>query len=206
MPFPWSVKLRPVGRPPALKLTRSPSESAAETLKLRQAIASGKLSASGGRGVPVHLKLDDGVTYPIDGRLQFADVTVDQTTGSVTLRALFPNPRGFLLPGLYVRAVVVEGVDPNGILVPQRAVTRNEKGQPSVFVVGPGGKVHPREITTGRTVGDKWLVTSGLAAADRVIVDGLQDLARQGYLQLGYDTAATCWIRGRARDQSDAGG
>ncbi len=150
------------------------TQSAPETLKLRQEIANGRLGSGGAAGVAVHLKLDNDVAYPLDGRLEFTDVTVDQTTGSVTLRARFPNPKGFLLPGLYVRAVVVEGVDPNAILVPQRAVSRNEKGLPSALVVGPDGKVHPRDIVTARTIGDQWLVTSGLAAGDRVIVDGLQ--------------------------------
>ena len=152
------------------------TQSAPEVLKLRQAIDSGKLGASGEAGVAVHLKLDDGVTYPVDGRLKFTDVTVDQTTGSVTLRAQFPNPRGFLLPGLYVRAVIVEGVDRSAILAPQRGVSRNEKGSPSAMVVDASGKAQERDIVTSRTIGDKWLVTSGLVPGDRLIVDGLQSV------------------------------
>ena len=152
------------------------TQSAPEVMRLRQDIARGSLGASGEAGVAVHLKLDDGVVYPMDGRLKFTDVTVDQSTGSVTLRAEFPNPRGFLLPGLYVRAVIVEGVDRNAILAPQLGVARNEKGSPTAMVVGPDGKVQQRDIVTSRTIGDQWLVTSGLAAGDRLIVDGLQSV------------------------------
>ncbi len=150
------------------------TQSAPEVLRLRQSIASGRLGAGGEAAVVVRLKLDDGVAYPIDGRLEFTDVTVDQNTGSVTLRAKFPNPRGFLLPGFYVRAVIVEGVDNNAILAPQRGVARNEKGDPTAMVVDASGKARQRDLTTSRTVGDQWLVTSGLAAGDRLIVDGLQ--------------------------------
>lgn len=150
------------------------TQSAPEVLRLRQSIASGRLGTGGEASVVVHLKLDDGVAYPLDGRLEFTDVTVDQNTGSVTLRAKFPNPRGFLLPGLYVRAVIVEGVDTNAILAPQRGVARNEKGDPTALVVDANGRAQQRDLTTSRTVGDQWLVTSGLAAGDRLIVDGLQ--------------------------------
>ncbi len=150
------------------------TQSAPEVLRLRQDIAKGSLGASGEAGVAVHLKLDNGVAYPMDGRLKFTDVTVDPATGSVTLRAEFPNPRGFLLPGLYVRAVIVEGIDRNAILVPQRGVARNEKGAPTAMVVDANGKAQQRDIVTSRTIGDKWLVSSGLAAGDRLIVDGLQ--------------------------------
>jgi membrane fusion protein (multidrug efflux system) len=152
------------------------TQSAPEVLRLRQEIARGNLGASGAAGVAVHLKLDNGVTYPMDGRLKFTDVTVDPTTGSVTLRAEFPNPRGFLLPGLFVRAVIVEGVDHDAILAPQRGVSRNEKGAPTAMVVDANGKAQQRDIVTSRTIGDKWLVTSGLAAGDRLIVDGLQSV------------------------------
>ena len=152
------------------------TQSAPEVLRLRQEIASGKLGSGGEAGVAVHLKLDNGVTYPMDGRLKFTDVTVDPTTGSVTLRAEFPNPRGFLLPGLYVRAVIVEGVDHNAILAPQRGVSRNEKGAPTAMIVDANGKAQQRDVTTARTIGDQWLVSSGLAAGDRLIVDGLQSV------------------------------
>ncbi len=150
------------------------TQSAAEVLKLRQAMAAGRLSGGGADGVKVRLKLEDGQIYPLEGRLQFTEVTVDQTTGTVTLRAVFPNPQGLLLPGLYVRAVIVEGVDPGGILAPQPAVARDEQGRPTALVVDAGGRAQARLLTTGGTIGDKWLVTSGLAAGDRLIVDGLQ--------------------------------
>ena len=152
------------------------TQSAPEVLRLRQDIAKGSLGATGEAGVAVHLKLDDGIAYPMDGRLKFTDVTVDQTTGSVTLRAEFRNPRGFLLPGLYVRAVIVEGIDHDAILAPQRGVTRNEKGAPTAMIVDANGKAQERDIMTSRTIGDQWLVSSGLAAGDRLIVDGLQSV------------------------------
>ena len=152
------------------------TQSAPEVLRLRQDIAKGSLAASGEAGVAVHLKLDDGIAYPMDGRLKFTDVTVDQSTGSVTLRAEFPNPRGFLLPGLYVRAVIVEGIDHNAILAPQQGVTRNEKGAPTAMIVDADGKAQQRDVVTARTIGDQWLISSGLAAGDRLIVDGLQSV------------------------------
>ncbi len=150
------------------------TQSAAEVLKLRQAMAAGRVS--GATGVKVRLKLGDGSVYPQEGRLQFTDVTVDQATGMVTLRAVFPNPQDLLLPGLYVRAVLVEGVDRGGILAPQKAVSRDEKGQPTAFVVDSGGHAQARVLTTAGTVADQWLVTSGLAAGDRLIVEGLQSV------------------------------
>jgi len=155
------------------------AQSAAQVLALRQQMARGGLDASGAAGAQVRLTLDDGSAYPAAGRMQFTDVTVDQTTGAVTLRAVFPNPSGLLLPGMYVRATVVEGVDPAGLLVPQQGVGRDQKGNPTALVVGPDGVVQLRQLQVGQTVGDKWLVTSGLAAGDRVIVEGLQS-ARPG--------------------------
>ena len=152
------------------------TQSAPEVLRLRQDIARGALATGGAASVAVHLKLDNGVDYPLAGRLKFTDVTVDQSTGSVTLRAEFPNPRGFLLPGLYVRAEIVEGIDRAAILAPQRGVARNEKGAPTAMIVDAGGKAQQRDIVTARTIGDQWLVTSGLAAGDRLIVDGLQSV------------------------------
>ena len=177
------------------------TQSAPEVLQLRQSIASGKLGPSGAAGVAVHLKLDNGVTYPLDGRLKFTDVTVDQTTGSVTLRAEFPNRRGFLLPGLYVRAVIVEGVDHNAILAPQRGVSRNEKGAPTAMIVDANGKAQARDITTARTIGDQWLVSSGLAAGDRLIVDGLQSVKPNTpvkVVQASADAPAAAGVSGAA--------
>ena len=152
------------------------NQSAAEVLKLRQAMVAGRVGGEGAAGVRVRLKLEDGSAYPLEGRLQFTDVTVDPATGTVTLRAIFPNPNTLLLPGLYVRAVIVEGVERNAVLAPQTAVSRNEKGEPIAMIVDAQGRAQARILTAPRTVGDKWLVTSGLAAGDRLIVEGLQSV------------------------------
>ena len=147
------------------------SQSSADLLKLRQQIAAGDL-ARGGTAARVRLRLEDGSVYPIEGKLQFADVSVDPNTGTQTIRALFPNPKGLLLPGMYVRAELVEGTKSNAILVPQRAVTRDERGNPSVLVVGADGKLQPRPLTAPRTIGDNWLVTAGLNPGDKVVMEG----------------------------------
>lgn len=147
------------------------TQASADVLKLRQRIMAGEV-ARGGTAAGVRLKLEDGSTYPIAGTLKFTDVTVDPTTGTQALRAVFANPRGLLLPGMYARAVLTEGTQAQAILVPQRAVSRDEKGQPTVMVIGKGDKVEPRILKTERTVGDAWLVTSGLKPGDKVIVEG----------------------------------
>ena len=152
------------------------TQSAAQVLKLRQALQAGRLDEGGAGGARVRLILEDGTPYPLEGRLQFTDVTVDQTTGTVTLRAVFPNPKALLLPGLFVRAVVVEGVDPTAILAPQTAIGRDEKGRPTAMVVDSAGKAESRLLTTTTTIGDKWLVGSGLAVGDRLIIEGLQSV------------------------------
>lgn len=148
------------------------TQSATDLLRLRRALASGQLTG-GPKSVPVRLKLDDGSDYPQEGRLEFADVTVDQTTGAVTLRALFPNPDGILLPGMFVRAQVAEGIAPNALLAPQQGISRDERGRPTALVVGPGGKAQLKSVELGQAVADKWLITSGLAPGDRLIVEGL---------------------------------
>jgi membrane fusion protein (multidrug efflux system) len=148
------------------------TQSANDLLRLKRALAAGQLTG-GPTSVPVRLKLDDGSDYPLEGKLQFTDVTVDQTTGAVTLRAIFPNPSGVLLPGMFVRAEVAEGVDPAGLLAPQQGVSRDERGQPTALVVGAKGKAELRDLTLGQTVGDQWLVTAGLRPGDRLIVEGL---------------------------------
>jgi membrane fusion protein (multidrug efflux system) len=145
-------------------------QSSADVLKLRQAIMAGKVSKDG--NAKVALKLEDGNDYGPQGTLRFADVTVDQTTGSQIIRALFPNPNGLLLPGMFVRAHLVEGTQQNAMLVPQRAVSRDERGNPVVLVVGAENKIEPRPIQTSRTAGDSWIVTSGLKPGDKVIVEG----------------------------------
>jgi membrane fusion protein (multidrug efflux system) len=122
----------------------------------------------------VQLILGDGTPYPLKGNLQFRDVSVDPTTGSVILRAVFPNPKGVLLPGMFVRAVVNEGINDRAILVPQQAVSRDTKGNPMAMVVGANNRVEPRRLNLDREIGDQWLVSSGLAPGERVIMEGLQ--------------------------------
>ena len=146
-------------------------QSSADLLALRQKIAAGDLTR-GGQAARVRLRLEDGSIYPIEGTLQFADVSVDPTTGTQTIRARFPNPRSLLLPGMYVRAELVEGTQGNALLVLQRAVQRDEKGQPTVMVVGADNKVQMRTLTASRTIGENWLVTAGLKAGEKVIVEG----------------------------------
>lgn len=148
------------------------TQSSAELLQLQRDLAGGQLGRSG--SAQVSLKLEDGSTYPTQGRLEFSDVTVDQTTGSFGLRATFDNPNGTLLPGMYVRATLGKGVASNGVLIPQAGVSRDPKGNATVTVVGAKGVAEIRPITVGQTVGDKWLVTSGLKVGDQVIVEGLQ--------------------------------
>ena len=148
------------------------TQSAADLLKLKRDLAEGQVGPAGSAAVT--LTLDDGSVYPIAGKLEFSDVTVDPGTGSVGLRAVFPNPNGVLLPGLFVRAKLTKGVSSSGLLIPQAAVTRDAKGQATVFVVGVGGKAEPRVLTVGQTVGDNWLVTGGLKPGEQVIVEGLQ--------------------------------
>ncbi|MEN2746817.1 efflux RND transporter periplasmic adaptor subunit [Sphingomonas sp. T9W2] len=150
-------------------------QSSADLLKLRQQILDGNLSRGSG-AARVRLKLEDGSTYPIEGTLKFTDVTVDPATGTQAIRAVFANPRGLLLPGMYVRAELVEGTKANGMLVPQRAVTRDPKGSATVLVIGADGKLAPRPLTTDRTIGDAWLVTGGLRPGDKVVVEGAQML------------------------------
>jgi len=145
-------------------------ESSADLLKLRQQIMSGQLTRDG--NAKVKLKLEDGSEYGAAGTLRFADVTVDPTTGTQVIRALFPNPNGLLLPGMFVRASLAEGTQAKAMLVPQRAVSRDEKGQPTVMVIGAGNKIEPRTLQSNRTDGDNWIVTGGLKPGDKVIVEG----------------------------------
>ena len=151
------------------------TQSSQDLLRLRAQFTNGELR-SAAEEAPVRLKLENGAMYPHEGRLQFTDVSVDESTGMVSLRALFPNPEHILLPGMYVRAVIAEGVDENALLVPQRAQRRDPKGQASVLLVDGGGKVDVRLVDVGRTVGDSWQVLSGLKPGDRVIVEGGQNV------------------------------
>ncbi len=150
-------------------------QSSADVLDLRQQLASGELNREGG-AAQVQLKLENDSTYTAAGTLSFTDVTVDPTTGSQIIRAVFPNRQGLLLPGMYVRAEMVEGTRTNALLVPIRAVSRDERGDPVTTVVGQDGKIQLRKLTAPRTVGQNWLVTAGLKAGDRVIVEGGQNL------------------------------
>jgi membrane fusion protein, multidrug efflux system len=149
------------------------AQSADELMALKRAMAGGSLQDAGPATARVKLMLQDGTPYDQEGTLKFSEVTVDPSTGSVVLRAEFPNPKGVLLPGLFVRAVIVQGVQPAAILAPQRAVNHNERGQATAFVVGSDGKAELRVLETPRSVGTNWLVSQGLKPGDRLIVDGL---------------------------------
>jgi membrane fusion protein (multidrug efflux system) len=145
-------------------------------LQLQQGFADGDMKKDANGNVPVGLQLEDGSMYKLTGALQFTEVTVDENTGTVLLRATFPNPEHFLLPGMYVHAVLAQGVHQNGILVPQQAVSHNTHGDATVLLVGAGNKVLLQLIQTGAVVNNQWVVTSGLKAGDRVIIDGLTGL------------------------------
>ena len=155
------------------------TQSSLDGLKLRQDVQSGKLKTSGPGAAKVSLILEDGKTYSEPGKLQFSDVTVDQATGSVTIRAIFPNKDRVLLPGMFVRARIEEGVNENAFLVPQIGVTHDPKGQAVALVVGADNKVVPHQLTTSGTQGQDWIVEGGLQAGDRVIVQGV-DKVRPG--------------------------
>lgn len=150
------------------------TQSSSELLQLRKELAAGRLTQSG--NLPVQIVLEDGSRYQHDGKLAFADVTVDPGTGSFALRVTVPNPDNILMPGMYVRALIGNGVRQNAILVPQQGIARDPKGNTSTMVVDKDGKVALRPVSVSRTIGDKWLVEDGLAAGDRVIVAGLQKI------------------------------
>ena len=152
--------------------------SSTEAMRLRRALESGEIKSEGGKASVV-LVTEDNTEYGLPGTLQFADVTVDSTTGSISLRAVFPNPKRELLPGMFVRARIDEGTKSDALLVPQRAVTRDQAGRPMALVVNAQNKVERRQLVAEREVGDAWLVTSGIEPGDRVIVEGLQK-ARPG--------------------------
>jgi membrane fusion protein (multidrug efflux system) len=147
-------------------------QSTVELNRLKRSLANGRLKDNGTDRVKIIL--EDGTAYPQEGSLQFRDVTVDPTTGSVILRIVVPNPEGTLLPGMFVRATIDEGINQQAILIPQQAVSRDPKGNPLTLIVDAEGKVQQRAISTDRALGDKWLVATGLAQGDRVIVEGMQ--------------------------------
>jgi membrane fusion protein (multidrug efflux system) len=149
-------------------------QSTTELLRLQRRLEDGRLNRDGANQEKVKLLLEDGTEYPLEGTLQFRDVTVDPTTGSFILRIVFPNPKGVLLPGMFVRAVVEEGIHQQAILIPQQAVSRDLRGNPATLIVDAEEKVQQRRLTLDRTIGDKWLVSSGLTAGDRVLVEGMQ--------------------------------
>jgi len=157
------------------------TQSTSDLLRLKRELASGALQSDGGGQAQVKLLLEDGSAYPLPGTLKFSDVTVSPSTGSVTLRTQFPNPRQLLLPGMYVRAILEEGIMEGAILVPQQGVSRDPSGKAVAMVVGAEDKVEPRTLKIVRAIGDQWLVSEGLQAGDRLIVEGLQK-ARPGAL------------------------
>jgi membrane fusion protein, multidrug efflux system len=150
------------------------TETSANLLRLKQNLASGRLKGNGPQQARVKLLLEDGTSYPLEGLLKFSDVTVDPSTGSFILRTQFPNPQHVLLPGMYARAIVQEGVVEEAILVPQQSVSRDPKGNPVALIVDGSEKVVQRQVSIDRAVGDKWLVKDGLQPGDRLIVEGSQ--------------------------------
>lgn len=152
------------------------TQSSNELTKLKKALASGALTVDPTNQTDVELTMEDGSIYPHKGVLQFSEVTVDPSTGSVTLRAQFPNPEKLLLPGMYARASIIEGVKSDAILVPHRGVSRNTKGEPTAMIVNKDNKVESRVLQVDRAVGSNWLVTHGVAAGDKLIIEGLQKI------------------------------
>lgn len=150
------------------------TQASRDLLRLRRAFAEGRLARSAEGRATVKLLYEDGSPYALEGALEFTDITVDQDTGTFTLRALFPNPDRALLPGMYVRAVIEEGVAQGALLAPQPAVSRDNKGNPYALVVLADGTLEQRALAVDRVVGDAWLVTSGLSAGDQVVTEGLQ--------------------------------
>ena len=147
------------------------NQSSSELLRLRQQLSKGSLDSS--NNTRVKLKLEDGSDYPVEGRLAFSDASVNPDTGTVTIRAVFPNPNHLLLPGMFANAQIVQGVIPNAMLVPQIAVTRTPTGQAMAMIVNDKGVVEPRQITTVGIQGQDWIVTEGLKTGEKVIVDGI---------------------------------
>lgn len=152
------------------------NESSQDLLRLRRALASGKLQSAGDNAAQATLTLEDGSKYALPGKLEFSEVTVSQSTGSVTLRASFPNPHDELLPGMFVHAQLQQGIDDKGILVPQEAIMHDVKGAPYVYVVKTDNTVEQRSVTTGQMMNGNWLVNKGLNDGDKVITDGLQNV------------------------------
>lgn len=162
------------------------TQSSTDLLRLKRDLAQGQLKQVAANQASVKLILEDGSAYALPGRLQFSDVTVDENTGAVTVRAVFPNPKQQLLPGMYVRAVLEQGVDEHAMLVPQKGITRNAQGQATALLLGADGKVQARDLQTAGTVGDQWRVVGGLSAGERVIVEGVQKVRVGGSAIAGH--------------------
>ena len=173
------------------------SQSSVEMLRLKGQLDSGQLQDDRKNQAEVRLTLEDGREYPETGTLQFSEVSVDPGTGAVLLRALFPNPRRDLLPGMFVRARLMQAVKTDALLVPQRGVTRNQRGDAVVLVVGEGDVVAERVVTADRVIGNDWLVTAGVAPGDRIILDGLQKV-RSGIKVRAVESAAQSAAAGTA--------
>jgi membrane fusion protein (multidrug efflux system) len=170
------------------------TQSSVEMLKLQRALASGELQRDEKNEAEVSLTLEDGSEYGEHGKLQFAEVSVDPSTGAVVLRALFPNPHTELLPGMFVRAQLTQAMKSEALLVPQRGVTRNQRGDAVVLVVGDDNRVAERTVTTARVIGNDWLIDTGLRAGERVILDGLQKVrpgAEVKPVELGAEQSST---------------
>lgn len=150
------------------------TQSSANLLHLKRLLAEGKLVFKGPDSTKVKLLLEDGTPYDQEGTLKFSDITVEPSTGSFILRMVFPNPKHVLLPGMYARAVVLEGVAENSLLIPQQSLTRDPKGNPYVLIVNAQNKVEVRPVVAPRAMGDRWFVTEGLKSGDKVIVEGIQ--------------------------------
>lgn len=166
------------------------TQSSLELLKLKQEMEAGKLK-KGQSSQPVQLIMENGKPYPLEGKLQFSEVNVDPTTGSVTLRAVFPNPDGLLLPGMYVNAVLTQGTRPNAILVPQKSVTRNGKGEAVAMVLNKDNVVEMRVLKTDYTLGPDWVISSGVQAGERVIVEGVQKVKPGAKAEVSTSAPAT---------------
>ena len=181
------------------------TRSSADWLRLQKEFASGQLQQAGKDGAVVHLVMEDGSPYAQAGKLLFSDITVDSTTGSVTLRCVFPNPDGVLLPGMFVRAQLEEGVNQQAITVPQLAVSRASDGSASVLTVDAANKVEQRHVTADAANGADWIVTRGLKTGDRVIVAGSQK-ARAGALVKPVESPATADTAAAAATRAPATG
>lgn len=173
------------------------TQPARDMLNLRRDLEAGRLERSGDNAAKVTLMLEDGSAYPLDGKLEFSEVSVDSSTGSVTLRAVFPNPDELLLPGMFVHAKLISGAKSDAILAPQQGIARTPRGTATAMVVNAENKVEKREVETERTVGNRWLINSGLNDGDRLITEGLQ------YVQPGVEVEVG--PAGNVSEQSEPG-